>query len=694
MSFLFPLFLFGGALIAAPIVAHLIRRSPKEKMPFSTLMFLSPSEPTVSKKSRLDHIILLILRCLAILLIAFAFARPYLRGGALPMSDAAPAVVTIIAVDTSASMRRDGVWDAAVRRARDAVADLPSGSPLGLISFDRQARVEARPLVTAGEDGASHRDAVIARLGTLEPGFHSSHLDDALIMAGELFDEAVSTQDDAIPFEGRVIVISDFASGMETEDVQGYEWPERLQFEWLAVKPSRAGNAGIELLAGDRSNLSLNQPVRVRVRNSDDNIQRQFSLQWKSGLGAVTNSIVIVPAGESRIVSIADPEASDIVLRGDAADFDDRVFRVAAKREPVTVGYVGREAAGDVRGQLFYLRQVFAEGGDVPVVLKTSTDFDGFGIEASRGKLVFVGPDVSGNDQAMRDFIRGGGTLVIATGDNVAGAEVAQRVAEDAVQVSPGGRTDYLLLGSIDFQHPLFSAMSEARFSDFTKIHFWKHATIQTRDDLAEGVSVIARFDNGDPAVVEKRVGDGRLILLGFAWSPDQSQFALSSKFVPTLFSLLELSGSVKLEEPQRFVGDSVTGSTFDLEAPVTMTLPDGSTVELNDDSERFTASMPGIHQLADRNRTVRIPVNLVQDESDTTPMDLDGFERLGLPVMAGTSESPETELRERAHLMAVEREARQKLWKWLIAAAVLILIAETIYAGRLGIARPAVPTS
>ena len=77
MSFLAPLFLIGAAAIALPILFHLIRRTSKDKTIFSSLMFLLPTPPRVTRKSRLENILLLILRCLVLCLLALGFAPAY-----------------------------------------------------------------------------------------------------------------------------------------------------------------------------------------------------------------------------------------------------------------------------------------------------------------------------------------------------------------------------------------------------------------------------------------------------------------------------------------------------------------------------------------------------------------------------------------------------------------------------------------
>src|SRR5205085_4018031 len=95
-----------------------------------------------------------------------------------------------------------------------------------------------------------------------------------------------------------------------------------------------------------------------------------------------------------------------------------------------------------------------------------------------------------------------------------------------------------VMLGAIAFDHPLFAPLAGAQFNDFTKIHFWKYRKIGS--EALGAARVLARFENGDPAVVEKAVGKGRLVVLTSGWQPADSQLARSSKFVPLMSALLE----------------------------------------------------------------------------------------------------------------------------------------------------------
>src|SRR3954471_16370519 len=117
MTFLAPLFLLGALAVAGPIIAHLIRRSTKERTPFSSLMFLQPTPPRVTRRSRIENWGLLLMRCAVILLLALSFARPLWPRSVAPPAPLAAAKREVLLIDVSASMRRGNLWPQALARA-------------------------------------------------------------------------------------------------------------------------------------------------------------------------------------------------------------------------------------------------------------------------------------------------------------------------------------------------------------------------------------------------------------------------------------------------------------------------------------------------------------------------------------------------------------------------------------------------
>ena len=175
MSFLAPLYLAGLAAIGLPILFHMIRRTPKGKVPFSTLMFLEASPPRVTSRSKIEHWLLLLLRATALILLALAFSRPFLRQSEDQTVDA-QATRRAILVDVSASMRRDGLWKQATEKVDAILKDVKPDDSVGLFVFDQ----ELLPLLSFEEWSglqAGHQAAVAQeRLGEVTPGWMGTNL--------------------------------------------------------------------------------------------------------------------------------------------------------------------------------------------------------------------------------------------------------------------------------------------------------------------------------------------------------------------------------------------------------------------------------------------------------------------------------------------------------------------------------------
>src|SRR5262245_37555425 len=135
MSVLFPLYLAGLAALTLPLILHLVRRTPKGRKEFSSLMFLAPSPPRLTRRSRLDQIVLLLLRLAALALLAFAFARPFLRQEATLSLANLPSRRVAILLDTSDSMRRADVWQQAIKQVEKELDDLGPQDEVALYTF-------------------------------------------------------------------------------------------------------------------------------------------------------------------------------------------------------------------------------------------------------------------------------------------------------------------------------------------------------------------------------------------------------------------------------------------------------------------------------------------------------------------------------------------------------------------------------
>ena len=139
MSFLFPAFLFGALAAAVPILLHFFARDRARRLAFSDVRFLERAFVRRDRRRRLRELLLLALRVAALLLLAVAFARPFLdaAGGS--------GRITVVAVDRSLSLSAPGQMALARERALEAVAATPPDESVAVVAFDDAAEVVAGP---------------------------------------------------------------------------------------------------------------------------------------------------------------------------------------------------------------------------------------------------------------------------------------------------------------------------------------------------------------------------------------------------------------------------------------------------------------------------------------------------------------------------------------------------------------------
>ena len=79
MGLLAPAFLAGLLAIGIPIAIHLINRERKVVVRFPSLMFLNKIPYRSVRRQKLRHLLLLAMRCLALVLLVAAFSRPFFQ---------------------------------------------------------------------------------------------------------------------------------------------------------------------------------------------------------------------------------------------------------------------------------------------------------------------------------------------------------------------------------------------------------------------------------------------------------------------------------------------------------------------------------------------------------------------------------------------------------------------------------------
>lgn len=729
MSFLFPLYLLGGLALAIPILLHLRRRPPKDQVVFSSLMFLEKTPERLTRRSEIERWLLLALRCLALLLLAALFARPLLRSDALPDAGGEGRRLLLL-LDGSASMQRDRLWPQAVERAREWIERAKPADELSLAAFD----TALRPIIGFDEwsglpPGERAREAS-QRLGQWRPGWRDTDLGQVLIEAsGRVLDsplEKAGGSGHSAFASHEIVVLSDFQEGAARERLARFPWPEEVTVHPLMLEPEKAGNLSphfvttMEEEEGGAPGKEPSTNPRVRVSSDRDTVGEEFSLKWRGHAEAAFSGRV--PSGGSRTLTVPLPASAPVAaaspgapagarlleLGGDAQTFDNVLYLAPRQPTPLRVLYIDTVNASDqgTTSPLFYLRRALQPTPllepELTLADAASLSLAGFeGRQAAvvRGEL----PEAAAT--ALAEFIGRGGVAIHLLAESATGSTLTRLLDLSApLKVTEGTVKDYALLTGLEFEHPVLVPFARSKVRDFSKLHFCKHRRIElpAAEDVGAvpapvPVQVLARFDGGggSPAILAARRGAGHLFVFTSGWEPRESQLALSTKFIPLLFSMLS-QGGLTLEMPSLRVGTPLPLPAASAPASWILKAPDGVEHRVDGTAATFTGTdLPGFYVLRGEGVPETEPpsrvyaVNLAASESRVAAFDPrlvlgDLGVKLAAPEAAQAPEaSAVSDPAARRRLADEEKEGRQKLWKWLALAALGFLVLESLVAAR-----------
>lgn len=515
LSFLSPLYLLGALAVAVPVLIHLFRRRTEVVVDFPAVRFIAPSTVEQKRRRRLRELVLLALRVSALVLLASAFARPYLAGPAL--SDDVP--VTVVAVDTSFSLSAPGTFDRVREVASTAIEQAPAGNAVALVSFGDEAVTVSPP--------TTDRAGLVAAVQGLTAGASGTRYTAALSRAAEIVGARA----------GRIALVTDLqqagwdaaTSGGIPEDLEVTVLPVNSPLANVAVTSAERRGRGI--VAGVHNFGFTTRDVEATLTVDETEIERA-SVQV-AGRSAATVEFArdIPPTGAAR-VTIDDAD-------GYAAD--NTRYLVLDPPRPTTVTVVVADPSM-LRGGLYVERALAAAGGartfGVTVVDGRTFSSTSAADLARQDAVVVLGTrtlDRNGRDR-LSGYLSGGSPLLLSLGPDVDPGTLGDVLGVDLgvapdIETAPDGRST-LVVG--DGRHPVFRPFSHPA-SALGDVAIQRYRRLSERD----GRTVLARFSGGAIALAEERVGEGRLLVFTSDLDNQWNRFPLSPAFVPFIVEAL-----------------------------------------------------------------------------------------------------------------------------------------------------------
>ncbi|MFW6457208.1 MAG: BatA domain-containing protein [Planctomycetota bacterium] len=561
MEFLNLGLLLGAVAAAVPVIIHLIQRKRAPEHVFPPARFLQEDRQNISRRFHLRHILVMLLRALFIMLLALAFARPFIeRTPAVTLTE--EPTLCIVVVDDTLSMRHqmdgadDTIFGRAVRRGRKMMRGMRDFDETAVVTFsgraagptspsgDHHVRADAldqlRP--TYGNDGAS---------GALQRAQHilgSSHLD-----------------------EKKMIVLSDMTRS---------SW-SRGDFELLNV---------------DGVDVSMPRLINKTEAFSNRFFRRVDVSSTRDGIG-VRADIEVMGDWQN------DPATVEMFLRGELRDrrrveFHDRSLRLGAEVS-------GREYTGRLElpedklpaDDSFYfagrtessLNVLLVEGDPHETLYHNETYHVDLALSS---RTADINTKVVTHDRLNREdleeydcimlanvrageypsreriesYLRDGGAMWVVLGDHAHELRDGHTAFRELLPVTLREIRDAEADGgerilAQRLAQPIVKPFSPRWVQQFGDTQFRSWWVMTPREEA----EVLMELGNGHPLLVKKDVGGGEILVMGSPLDRDWNDFCLQPVFVPFM------------QQTVRFLSDNLAsvdknrlwvGQTYRMEMP------------------------------------------------------------------------------------------------------------------------------
>ncbi len=664
-SLLSPIFLAGLLARTTPSLVHRRMRGRKTSPPCASLMSFRRVPHKSYRRRTLQDLALFAARALAIVLLCFAFARPFFPVRAEEGTALAGPMGRVVALDVSASMGYEGVFARARAAAEQAVREADAQDAVGILLFSDQAQGIAPP-------STDHGKALAAVQGA-SPGGRATRFAPALRLASDWLA--------ALKVDRREIVVVTDGQSRALPGVADVSLPPGTTISVRSVAAPTPDNAAVTDVSVEHINEDgrafgivtarlIHQGPAARSANaalevSGRVIEEKAIALPESGALSVTFARAPLPAGVSR---------ARILLKGDGLAIDDSFHFVLG-------------ASDDIKTLIVEPSPVIArarESGDQPSfdILRgsslTAADLSG-------RSLVILGGSGSGvlgasaSSALVRFVSEGGGLLATAPLAGLRG---------DAAGLLPGACGENVSrlgdlgasLGFVDLDHPALFAFKQARGSDFSRARFLQYRQFKASEPA--GLRVLARFDDGREALVESTFGQGRVLAFTTPLDGLMSDLPVQPLFLPLIHELARYASAHEDTPLFHRVGAAVTlaggrnGKGADPARSVTSPL--GRKENLAAGASGIELQMPGFYE-AERVSGGRylVAANVDAGESDLSALDPD---ELVAAIRPGgrPADSPIT-------VTPAEAGARQTWWRLALLAVLLLMAAETIFGNARG---------
>lgn len=609
-----PWMLLGGLAVASPILIHLLNKRRFKIVEWAAMDFLFQAEKKNKRRVQIENMVLLLLRCLAMLLVALMFARPFLPSGIVDAFAQTQQLERILLIDDSLSQRvlTDSV--PSLQKTKESVKDLLRGFAssnesedwvsVWLTSDPNQRLIDYKPLTESSlpeilqtidqiefTDGVADYSSSLGELDRYLQG-QRENVGRAVYLFSDLRQrdwKPLANQDAETTPLNLAKSVGERSVGTFVIDTGG----QRDQN--LAITSIRPDG----LLVSDKTISFL-----VDVTNFGSATVNELSVLFQvNDSQAEYETIASLSPGETETLVFnyyfSRPQNEDLLARNEEQTSRIRNFEIRAEIDRQSLGedldqdqliedssrfYAARILEGipvllvdgdpsaiSERSETHYLQSLAVPG--TGLIMKNITASELESVSLADYAIIFLcNVDEASPDRikSLTRWVEDGGSLVLMPGNRVRASTF-----NDAFHRAGGGLSplkleqmagDPTMSRWVNFEpapqaHPALRIIMESDASSLGKIDVfsWWTSTVD-EDKIGKSVEVPLRLTDKDnsPAMVDRSLGDGRVIVFSIPGDGDWTMWPSSPTYAPVMIDLMDYLLGQSREASSVVLGETI----------------------------------------------------------------------------------------------------------------------------------------
>ena len=527
MEFANPLFLFGLAAIAIPIIIHLFNFRRFRKVFFTNVKFIEELKQQTRQQSQLRHLLVLLMRILAIAALVLAFAQPFIPVNEDQANRKATNAVSIY-VDNSFSMEAESpegsLLNQALNKARETASAYESSDQFQLLTNDFEGRHQR----------FVSREDFLELLNEVELSPVTRAVSEVYKRQSELLNSEVRGSKTAFQ-------ISDFQQS--TTDLNNMEADTSIITYLVPAKAGELKNIYIDSVWFREPVYRVNQLATLHVRIVNNSEESYEKIPVRLRINEVQRAISSFDIGANDEIEVEIPYSNntaglqfgELIISDHPVTYDDNFYFVyeVMNEIPVMAINPGEENP--------YLNSLFAE--DSLIVFRNADanrlDYTTF---SNHNLIILNGLNTisSGLSQELKRFATAGGNVVVFPGEMADMNSYREFFLNMETPYSMARDTFQTRVSSINLESTLFDDVFESIPENIDLPVVMKHYNISRQTQSL--MEVLLEMQNGHIFLGSEPVGKGLQYIFATPLNDEWSNFPRHAIFVPTLYKIALLS--------------------------------------------------------------------------------------------------------------------------------------------------------